>query len=214
MGNHRHAGGCTPSGSVHTQTYSLLHLRYPCCTLPSIAFIVTAHLQTSPSLARRLHGRPEQPHSMRGEGQPPPCMEAHALKRCARANQQSTPHTFLVLHAASRCTHRAFTLTIEPLACMAAARAARVPPWRARRWTTIAMHENSRLQALCTCKSTVFNRTLPWLHLASRCTHDVCTLANEPLACMAVAPAARVPPWHARRWTTTAMHGGPRLQAL
>merc|ERR1711965_89734 len=119
-----------------------------------------------------------------------------------------------LLHLASRCTHGVSTLLNEPLACMAVAQAARVPPRHAGRGVTTAMQEYSRLQALCTCKSTVCIHTLPLLHLASRCTHGVSTLANEPLACKAAAQAARVPPWHARRGVTTAMQGYSRLQAL
>ena len=102
----------------------------------------------------------------------------------------------------------------EPLACTAVAPAARVPPRHASRGVSTAMQEYTRLQALCTCKSTVFNHTSPLLHLASRCTHGVSTLTNEPLACMAAAWAATVPPWHAGRWASTAMYGDARPQAL
>ena len=147
----KRAARCTSSHAVHVQINSLHPIRCPCCMLPRVALIVHSRLQLSPSLAWRLHGLPEYLHGMLGEGQPPPCVEAHALKRCARAKQQSTPHTLPVLHAASRCTHRAFTLTIEPLACTAAARAPEAAPRHARQGTTTTTHGGARLHTLCTC---------------------------------------------------------------
>ena len=172
MGNHRHAWRCTPSGSVHEQTYSLLLWRYPCCMWHCVAFVVTAHLRMSPSLVWRLHRRPGQPHEMLGDGQPPPRMGMHFFRLRARANLRPSPFTLPVLHLASCCTHRVNTWCFWPLACTGAARAAEAPPRHARRWATTATHGGSRPHTLCTCKATVSAHPLPLLHLASCCrTH-------------------------------------------
>ena len=82
----KRAARCTSSHAVHVQINSLHPIRSPCCMLPRVALIVHSRLQLSPSLARRLHGRPEQPHGMLGEGQPPTAMRGgvrlHTLGTC------------------------------------------------------------------------------------------------------------------------------------
>ena len=127
-------------------------IRYHCCSLPRVALIVQTVVLLRPSLAWRPHRRPQHLHGVLGDGQSPPSKNTHAFKRCAPASHFI--HTLPLLHLASCCTDRANSCTFAPFARMATAQAAAAPPWCARRWTVTAMQELSRLQALCTCKST------------------------------------------------------------
>ena len=151
MGMHafRHCACANPQPSP-------LYDVYPHCTLPSIAFVVTARLQTRPSLVWRLHWRPGQPHGVLGDGQPPPCMGVHAFRLCPCANPQPSPLTLPVPYVASRCIHHDRTLADGLLVCMAAGLAARAAPRHARRWATTAMHGDPRPQALLTRKPAAF----------------------------------------------------------
>ena len=66
------------------------YIRYHCRTSPRVALMMYARLQTGPSLAWRLQGRPEYLHGVLGDGQPPPRMGMYALKCCARATQRDS----------------------------------------------------------------------------------------------------------------------------
>ena len=211
MGNHRQAWACTPWDAAHVQTNSLHPIRYLCCTLHSIALMLHPRLQTVPSLAWRLHRRPEHAHGMLGDGQPPPGMGMLALKSFARATNR-----LRLLRYPRRVHDLVAFVVVSPLANgslarMAAEQADRACPRHGRRWTTTATCVRSRPQKMCTCNQQELAHTLPAPHVASFGIRGGSTLANGSLACAAAVPAATACPWHARRRATTAMCVQPRL---